>query len=205
MAVKVGNSYVSEAAYAYAKANAMSEAEDGKGQTDSGGVLKDLTEKFPDMKFSMGTKPFGGSSVNNMSIAPNILRQMATDPEKKLEYEALIYDCASLTGSLSKRKGLVSFGWMINSDGSLGAWSISKSGGEHSRSLLKLDKKQKSSWESKILESLKPKQAAKKNTLGKKAAIKQDLDVSTAANRAAVKLEISAAGKNALLRAKKIN
>lgn len=200
MAVKVGNSYVSEAAYAYARANAMEEAE---GQKDSGGVIKDLTEKFPDMKFSSGTKPFGGSGINNVSIAPNILRQMANDPEKRLEYEALIYDCASLTPALSKRKGRVAYGWMINSDGSLGAWGISKSGGENSRSLLKLDKNKKSTWESKILESLKPK-ATKKNTIGKKSGVKQAFDLPTT-NRAAVKLEISAEGHSALLRAKKIN
>ena len=50
MPVKVGNSYVSEAAYEYAKS-----------QTDESATLKSLSEKFPNLKFSIGTKPFNGN------------------------------------------------------------------------------------------------------------------------------------------------
>ena len=52
MPVKVGNSYVSEAAYEFAKA-----------------------EKFPKLKFSIGTTPFSGSGLNNVAIAP-LLRKV---------------------------------------------------------------------------------------------------------------------------------
>ena len=77
MAVKVGNSYVTEAALAYAQ---------GRADEKSDGVLKDLSKQFKDVNFSVGSQPFGGSGTNNISIAPNILRQMANDPDKKLEY-----------------------------------------------------------------------------------------------------------------------
>lgn len=84
MAVKIGNSYVTEAALAYAQ---------GKIDEKSENVLSDLQKQFKDVNFGVGTQPFGGSGTNNITIAPNILRQMANDPEKRLEYEALIYDC----------------------------------------------------------------------------------------------------------------
>ncbi|MBQ6975693.1 MAG: hypothetical protein IJQ16_03975, partial [Selenomonadaceae bacterium] len=78
MPVKVGQSYVSEAAYEYAK-----------NQTDEGATLKSLSEKFPNLKFSIGTAPFSGNGLNNVAISPKILREMENNPDKKLEYEAL--------------------------------------------------------------------------------------------------------------------
>ena len=115
MAVKIGNSYVSEAAVAYAQARADEKSEN---------VLSDLSKQFPDVKFGVGTKPFGGSGTNNISIAPNILRQMANDPEKKLEYEALIYDCANVLKDSANRPGLKAQGFIIDGKGELSMWSI---------------------------------------------------------------------------------
>ena len=105
MPVKVGNSYVSEAAYEYAKA-----------QTDDGATLKSLAEKFPNLKFSIGTKPFSGSGLNNVAIAPNILREMEENPDKKLEYEALLYDVANLSPPPSAMN-IKSQGVIIDSNG----------------------------------------------------------------------------------------
>ena len=119
MAVKIGNSYVSEAAIAYAQ---------GRTDEKSQNVLSDLSKQFPDVNFGVGTKPFGGSGTNNISIAPNILRQMANDPEKKLEYEALIYDCAKGLKEHANKPGLQSQGYIIGSDGGLSMWSIGKFG-----------------------------------------------------------------------------
>ena len=92
MAVKIGNSYVTEAAVAYAQAR--------KNDEKSENILSDLSKQFPDVNFSVGAKMFSGSGTNNFSIAPNILRQMANDPEKKLEYEAL----KSLAFALQRRR-----------------------------------------------------------------------------------------------------
>ncbi len=116
MPVKVGGSYVSEAAYSYAKAQ-MDE-----GNSESG-VMKSLSEKFPNLKFSVGTKPFSGAGTNNVSISPKILKQMEKDPEKRLEYEALIYDISHT--DLAQGRNLKSAGWIIGDDGGLSAWSIS--------------------------------------------------------------------------------
>ncbi|MBQ6297491.1 MAG: hypothetical protein IJK81_07340 [Selenomonadaceae bacterium] len=119
MAVKIGNSYVSEAAVSYAQ-NRIDEKSEN--------VLGDLQKQFKDVNFGVGTQPFSGSGTNNISIAPNILRQMANDPEKRMEYEALIYDCANGLKENANRPGLKAQGVIIGSDGGLRGWSISQSG-----------------------------------------------------------------------------
>ena len=115
MAVKIGNSYVTEAALAYAQGRADEKADN---------VLSDLSKQFKDVNFGVGTQPFGGSGNNNITIAPNILRQMANDPEKKLEYEALIYDCDKALKNSANRPGLKAQGFVIDSKGELSMWSI---------------------------------------------------------------------------------
>lgn len=119
MAVKIGNSYVSEAAVAYAQSRLDEKSEN---------VISDLQNQFKDLKFSVGTQPFGGSGTNNISIAPNILRQMADNPEKRMEYEALIYDCNNTLKNSANRPDLNAQGMIIGSDGGLRGWSISQSG-----------------------------------------------------------------------------
>ena len=135
MAVKVGNSYVSEAALTYAQ---------GRADEKSNNVLNDLQKQFKDVNFSVGGKMFGGSGTNNFSIAPNILRQMANDPEKKLEYEALIYDCANVLKDSANRPGLKAQGIILDSKGELSMWSISQTGEEKpNRSILRLNDDEK--------------------------------------------------------------
>lgn len=151
MAVKVGNSWVSEAAYAYAKAK-QTESKEG------GGMLSKLSEKFPDVDFSTNTEPFSGKGVNNIAISPNILKEMESNPEKKLEYEALIYDCASLQKTLpatfsQNGSKLKAFGFIIDSNGGLSAWSISEPSGSKGKNRFQcsLPKQDKKSWMSRIL------------------------------------------------------
>ena len=159
MAIKVGNSWVSEAAYAYASQKAE------KPDADSG-MLQTLSEKFSDSKLTTNTAPFQGKGVNNIAIAPNILRQMENDPEKRLEYEALIYDCASLQKSLAGKTvknggNLIGQGFIIDSNGGLGSWSISRSSGGKSRTHCLLPKNDKNSWMDKMFSGLNtPKPAA---------------------------------------------
>lgn len=159
MAVKVGNSWVSEAAYAYAKEKA---AERSSGEASGGSMLSQLSDKFPDLKFSTNTEPFSSKGKNNMAIAPNILKEMEEDPEKCLEYEALIYDCNNTQKSIANRDGLISFGFILNSDGSLGAWSVSKANSGNYRNQFKLDKKDKNNWTDQILEKSRLKKAEQK-------------------------------------------
>lgn len=92
MAVKVGNSWVTEAAYAYAKSKVEenTSAEGKKGNS----MLDKLSEKYPDISFSTSTQPFSGTGKNNIGIAPNILREMENDPDNMLILP--IYD-SSLT------------------------------------------------------------------------------------------------------------
>lgn len=147
MPVKVGNSYVSEAAYEYAKS-----------QVDNGGTLKSLSEKFPNLKFSVGTAPFNGNGLNNVAIAPNILREMESNPEKKLEYEALLYDVANLKPPANSN--VKSQGVIIGKDGGLSMWSISESG----REKIPLKREEKKSWWTQMLDKLQAKRTAKKTS-----------------------------------------
>lgn len=164
MAIKVGNSWVSEAAYAYAKKNVETDKQNK-------GMMQQLSEKFPNTNFTTNTTPFQEKGTNNIAISPNILRQMETNPDKRIEYEALIYDCADLQKSLSSQyaqKGskLIAQGFIINSDGTLGSWNITKSGGTDLKSSCLLPKNDKNSWFSKMFEK-----SSKKNV---SASVKKD-------------------------------
>lgn len=151
MPVKVGKSYVSEAALSFAQS-----------QENSGGnVLKDLKEKFPDLKFQVGTAPFSGSGLKNVSISPKILREMQNNPEKRVEYEALLYDVANL--NWNQNPTVKSSGVIIDDNGEMSMWSISKSdGGENKRVKVLLDKNDKKSWWQTLLDKLNAKHAAEK-------------------------------------------
>lgn len=158
MAVKVGNSWVSEAALAYAKE---------KMNASSNGSLDGLSNQYPDINFSANIAPFSQKGVKNIQIAPNILIEMQNDPEKRLEYEALIYDCATGIEMLNHSGGgshTKAAGFIINPDGSLGAWGISVSDdGKQVRSKVSLDKSKKDTWAEKIRsKQVKNRTAAKK-------------------------------------------
>ena len=130
MAVKIGNSYVTESAAAYAQSRKTDEKSEN--------VPGELSKQFKDVKFGVGSQPFGGTGTNNISIAPNILRQMANDPEKRMEYEALIYDCANVLKDSANRPGLKAQGFVIDGKGELSMWSIGTFGDDdkQTRSLL---------------------------------------------------------------------
>ena len=166
MAVKVGNSWVSEAAYTYAKAR---QAEPNTGE----GMLSQLSEKYPGTDFSTNTAPFSGKGTHNIAIAPNILKEMEQDPDKRLEYEALVYDCVSLQKTLPetyRQNGskLQAFGFIIDSKGGLSAWSISQSIGskDKSASQCRLPKQDKKSWLPRILPKKKESQIKARKAKG---------------------------------------
>lgn len=149
MPVKVGNSYVTEAAYSYAQAQVAEESE--------GGVLQSLAKQFPNLKFSTNTAPFSASGLNNMAISPKILREMENDPEKRLEYEALIYDVAQLQITNPTVK---SHGTILDANGGLSMWSVSQSGDDTKRTKTSLNKNEPKTWWQALLESLDDKRSA---------------------------------------------
>lgn len=154
MAVKVGNSWVSETALTYAKAKS------GSGTSVS---LKALSDRYPGVNFTTNTQNFSQKGTNNIQIAPNILVQMQNDPDKRVEYEALIYDCAQLVYSGKMSQGGMGYhikaaGTVINADGSVGGWSIAEDDdGGQTRNSTKLDKDKKDTWADKIHEKQKAK------------------------------------------------
>lgn len=176
MAVKVGNSWVSEAAYNYAKSKVNENTcSDDKKESS---MLDKLSEKYPDINFNTSTKPFSGTGKNNISIAPNILKEMENDPDKRMEYEALIYDCNEAIKNMPDKTyngaTIKSFGFMINADGSLSGWSVSESGGDTNRNRYSLDKNKKDSWYDKILEKKKQKKIEEKKLEEKRQVKKEE-------------------------------
>ncbi len=155
MAVKIGNSYVSEAALSFAQS-----------QENSGGnVLGDLKEKFPNLKFQVGTAPFSGSGLNNVSISPKILKEMENNPEKRVEYEALIYDISTQNVTSPNLK---SHGFIIDDAGGLRGWGISQNDdGSTKRVKVTLDKNDKKSWWQTLLDELNAKKSAKVKSANK--------------------------------------
>lgn len=167
MAIKVGNSWVSEASYALAKAKIKTDTTKNSEKV----TIQSLSKKFSGTNFSTNIAPFNGNGRNNIAIAPNILSQMNNDPEKRLEYEALIYDCAALQKTLTDHtitgSKLKAQGFIINSDGTLGSWSITEpseiSGSKkHTANLPKNDKE---SWLDRILRGDEAIQAATKKNI----------------------------------------
>ena len=144
MPVKVGQSYVSEAAYEYAK-----------NQTDEGATLKSLSEKFPKLKISVGTAPFSGNGLNNVAISPKILREMENNPDKKLEYEALLYDVANLNPPPSSMN-IKAQGVIIDDNGEMSMWSIGESRSEK----IPVKRSESKNWWAKLLEKLREKKSA---------------------------------------------
>lgn len=156
MAVKVGNSWVSETALTYAKSKAASGASV---------TLKGLSERYPNINFSTNTQPFSQKGTNNIQIAPSILAQMQNNPEKRLEYEALIYDCAQLSysGQINSNGHIKAAGTIINADGSVSGWSISQDdAGNEVKHKIKLDKTKKDTWADKLKEKQTEKRAQEK-------------------------------------------
>ncbi|MCR4942321.1 MAG: DUF6033 family protein, partial [Campylobacter sp.] len=114
MGVHIGNSHVSVAAYEYARAQNL----ENKGTNE---LYKELSQKYTSLNFFGPSKPSQKAGLNNITIAPNILKQMADDPQKRLEYEALIYDINELakndSGYTPTGDKIIASGYTINADG----------------------------------------------------------------------------------------
>ena len=190
MAVRIGNSYVSQQAYDYAKAKIDSEKSQG---SEKNSVLEDLSKQYPETTFAVGTQPFGGKGTNNISIAPNILRKMDNDPEARLEYEALIYDCAELLKNEPTKHGnstTIARGFIIGEDGGLRMWGISQRGGaERTKDCKKvqkdelkerLEKIRKKKAEKKKIEKKVEKKKTEQEDTEQKAAEKQTMGMNVA-------------------------
>jgi hypothetical protein len=160
MAIRVGDTYVSETAYAQAKANIENEQKGGSTSVNS--YLKNLQQKMDGWDISTNTQPFGGSGVRNIGIHPSILRQMANDPEKRLEYEALLIDVKNVSENMRLPKGmkLIAQGFNIDAKGGLSSWSITQTeGGNAAKATSKLPKDKKEDWNDVLLERLLEKQS----------------------------------------------
>ena len=174
MPVRVGNSYVTEAALAFAQKSAAEsvDKEKTKGKGTSG-VLAELSEKFPKLKFTVGTQPFSGSGKGNVAIAPNILKEMENDPAKREEYEALLYDVQQCIEGMSMTRPngnkLKAHGWIIHKDGGLSAWSMgtSEGGGSKPEASGRVNRSSKKAWWQSLLDEMKEREDARKKRVKK--------------------------------------
>ena len=78
MSIKIGNSWVSEAAYAYAQKKIE---KNPKVSTD---ILEQISKGHDDMNFTTSRVAYK-KGLNNISIDSTILQQMKFNPEKRLE------------------------------------------------------------------------------------------------------------------------
>ena len=172
MPVRVGNSYVTEAALAFAQKSAAESVDKEKGKGTSG-VLADLAEKFPNLKFSVGTQPFSGSGMGNVAISSKILREMEKDPAKREEYEALLYDVQETTAGLPTMRAdgskIKAHGWIIHEDGGLSAWSIgtSEGGDRKPEASGRVNRSSKKAWWQSLLDEMKEREEARKKRVKK--------------------------------------
>lgn len=159
MAIQVGNSYVSESAYAQAKMKIESEQNANSGVSTKSKYLASLQSKFQGWNVSTNTQAYSGKGLNNIGISSKILGEMANDPDKRLEYEALMIDCQDATKSLAsafQQKGLklASHGFIIGADGGLSSWGVIESGDSNKKNAYNhLPKDDKKSWSSIIMDS----------------------------------------------------
>ena len=187
MPVKIGASYVSEVAAEYAKTE-RKKREEAESSNEKSSVLSKLQEKFPGLSITIGTKPFSGAGKSNLSISPKILKEMEKDPEKREEYEALIYDVANLSGSdWARGRKLKSHGVIIGDDGGLRGWSISEYDDGNRRHVSPLDRNDKKSWFDKMLGNFSKKK--------KSSRLKEEQEKLLERRREAAKIEISKEGK----------
>lgn len=142
MIKQIGQTTVSQAAYDFVK------SQDYKKQ-NSNELYKELASVYTNLNFFGSDK----KGLNNITIAPNILYQMATNPDKRQEFEALIYDINNLPKMEKTLTGdkIIASGYFINHDGTAGMWIISQSGNQNDTKSL-IDK---------ILEELNEKQNAR--------------------------------------------
>lgn len=166
MPVRIGQSYVSEAAAEYAKAR---QKEREEAANEKGSVFSELQGKFSGMKFSIGTNPFSGMGTNNVSISPKILMQMENDPEKRLEYEALLYDVSNT--DLVQGRNLKSAGWIIDDNGGLRAWSVGVSDNRNQSFVKRSNTK---NWWQELLD--KQSKKAKKTSKGSLKALQEKIE-----------------------------
>nr|MBP3724283.1 hypothetical protein [Campylobacter sp.] len=116
-------------------------------------LYKELASRYTNLNFFGVGKMDKNAGFNSIAIAPNILNQMLNNPEKRQEFQALIYDINNLPKMEKTLTGdkIIASGYFINPDGTAGMWIISESNNENdNKSLIE-----------KILEELKEKQNAR--------------------------------------------
>ncbi len=158
MGTMVGDIHAADTSYAKAAAG----AEESKAKK-TGNLLQELKKQFSDLNIGVGGSGRGAtfsSGLNNVSIAPNILKEMSEDPEARAKYEDVLNE---IQGSWRNAYNLRYPGngrrvyqeYFIMSDGEVGMMSISESGGSpQNPAVAKLPKDDKDSWLERIMKSI---------------------------------------------------
>ena len=189
--VYVGDKCVTSAAYQYAKQVTAEETKEAK----AGDMLNSLRERYSNLNIGTNTKPFSGTGINNLAIAPGILKQMASDPKKREEYEALIYDINHMIESTPERMPgtgakIKAQGVFINEDGTCGMWTITESSdGKEEKKVDKTDREHRKEW----LEKQRQKRKEEQKKLQERADARMDgFTFYSATTNAEVRIEVNA-------------
>ena len=98
---------------------------------------------------------------------------MASNPEKRVEYEAVIRDQVAAAGVWkSMNPNVQNAGFVIHSDGKSSGWSMSKPNGENGNGFFKVTVKRKENWIQEMMSKLQEQreERAKKAKTGKEKA-----------------------------------
>ena len=150
---------VSEEGYEYAKLQADRIKDGGtKGGKGAREMLKDLQKRYKKTKISMGTDAFKGRGSQNIAISQKVLREMAEDPDRRLEYEAMIFDTVNVQETMPKSHGgseLVSCGAVIDEEGNMRMWTRARfDDNTRDKIKVKVNRRQKNSWQQRLLDKL---------------------------------------------------
>ena len=147
--INVNGSWVSHESYH--KAVALTEDKQENANTRS--VANSVWQMFSGWGKSNESEPFNVGGVHNVSIHPQVFRDMANDPEKMVEMKARFLDDIKFQKwgvEQLKAKGVqvIAMGTVYNADGSSSAWSITRTEDTRSkrRSLIEIPKEEKPTW-----------------------------------------------------------
>ncbi|MCL2002959.1 MAG: hypothetical protein FWG72_03010 [Oscillospiraceae bacterium] len=147
--INVNGSWVSQESYHKAVALTANRQENANARS----VANSVWQMFAGWGQSTDTKPFLASGVHNVSIHPQVFRDMANDPEKMIEMKARFLDTIKFQqwgADQIRARGdtVIAMGTIFSADGSSSSWTIARTPDTRAqrRSLIEIPKNEKPTW-----------------------------------------------------------
>ena len=147
--INVNGSWVSQESYQKAVDLTANHQENATAKS----VASSVWQMFSGWGQSTNTEPFNVGGLHNVSIHPQVFRDMANDPDKMVEMKARFLDTIKFQQwgvDQLKSKGVqvIAMGTVFNADGSSSSWSITRNPDTRAqrRSLIEIPKDEKPTW-----------------------------------------------------------